>query len=125
MKLGLAAPGVVVSNRPVHYVYLAIAIVAEVFATSTLKATQAFTKLGPSLVVVVGYAVAFYCLTLSLQRISLGVAYAVWAGAGTALVTLVGVFLYKESLDAPAILGLVLIVTGVLVLNLFSKTVVH
>jgi small multidrug resistance pump len=107
------------------YFYLAIAIVAEVIATSTLKATESFTKLLPSLVVVVGYVVSFYCLTLCLKSISVGVAYAVWSGLGIVLVTIAAAVLYNQIPNRWAILGMALIVAGVVVVNLFSKSAAH
>ena len=108
-----------------QWIYLAIAIVSEVVATSALKAAEGFTRLVPSVLVVVGYALAFYFLSLTLRTIPLGVAYAIWAGVGVALVALVGWVVYHQSLDIPALIGIALIVSGVIVLNLFSKTVVH
>ena len=108
-----------------NWLYLTIAIVSEVVATSALKATEGFTRWVPSLLVVVGYASAFYFLSLTLRSIPIGVAYAVWSGAGVVLVSLVGWLLYQQSLDAAALIGIGLIVAGVLVLNLFSKAVAH
>ena len=107
------------------YLYLAIAIIAEVAATSALKASEEFTKLIPSLIVVIGYGVAFYLLTLVLRTIPLGIAYALWAGIGIILVALLGAILYKQIPDLPAAIGIVLIVAGVVVINVFSKTVGH
>ena len=108
-----------------NYLYLSIAIVSEVIATSTMKASEGFTRLVPSLVVVVGYVSTFYFLSLTLRTIPVGIAYAIWAGAGIALVTAVAWIVYKQRLDLPAIMGISLIVAGVLVLNLFSKSVAH
>lgn len=107
------------------YLYLAIAIVAEVAATSALKASEEFTKLVPSLVVIVGYGVAFYFMTLVLRSIPVGVTYAIWAGLGIVLVAIAGAVLYRQVPDIPAIIGMALIVAGVVVINLFSKTVSH
>jgi small multidrug resistance pump len=107
------------------YVYLAIAIVAEVVATTTLKATAEFTKLFPSIVVVAGYAIAFYCLTLVLRSIPVGITYALWAGLGIVLVAIVGAIAYRELPDMPAVIGMVLIVSGVVIINVFSSTVSH
>jgi small multidrug resistance pump len=106
-----------------HWLYLAIAIVAEVVATSLLKSTESFTRLGPSLIVAAGYASAFYFLTLTLKTIPVGVAYAVWSGAGMVLVTAVAWFWHKQVLDLPAIIGMALIIAGVLIMNLFSRSV--
>ncbi len=107
------------------YFYLAIAIVAEVIATSAIKATSEFTKLFPSLIVIVGYGVAFYFMALVIKTIPIGVTYAIWSGAGIVLVAIVGAFLYKQVPDLPAILGMALIVSGVVVIHLFSKTVAN
>jgi len=104
---------------------LGLAILAEVIATSALKASDGFSQLLPSMVVIAGYGVAFFCLSLTLRQMPLGIAYAVWSGAGTALIALIGVVLYKQRLDLPAITGILLIVAGVLVLNLFSKSSAH
>ena len=105
-----------------HYVYLMIAIVCEVAATSALKASNGFTQLLPSGVVVVGYAAAFYFLGLVLQRMSVGIAYAIWAGVGVVLVGLVGRVVYDQRLDLAAITGMALIIAGVAVINLWSST---
>ena len=107
------------------YLYLAIAIVSEVVATSALKASAEFTKLFPSLLVVVGYAIAFYCMTLVLKTIPLGITYAIWAGVGIVLVTIVGALLYKQVPDMPAMIGMALIISGVVVIHVFSKTIHH
>jgi small multidrug resistance pump len=107
------------------YLYLAIAIVAEVVATSALKATAGFTRIVPSIVVVVGYGVAFLFLSLVLDKLPIGVTYAIWAGMGIVLVAIAGAVLYRQMPDLPAIIGMAMIVAGVVVANLFSKTVTH
>ena len=107
------------------YIYLAIAIVAEVIATSALKATEGFSKLVPSVVVALGYGVAFYSLSITLKSVPVGVAYAIWSGVGVALVSVIGWLFLKQSLDGAAIAGIALIAAGVVVLNVFSKTAVH
>ena len=107
------------------YLYLAIAIIAEVAATSALKASEEFTRLIPSIIVVVGYGVAFYLLTFVLGVIPIGITYAVWSGLGIVLVAVVGFFLYKQTPDIPAIIGMGLIITGVVVIHVFSKTISH
>lgn len=107
------------------YVYLALAIACEVIGTTALQASDGFTRIGPSLLVVTGYGLAFFLLALVLRTIPMGVAYAIWAGLGIVLIGLVGVVVYKQSLDLPALLGMGLIVAGVAVINLFSKTVAH
>ena len=104
------------------YAALGMAIVAEVIATSALKASAGFTRLWPSVIVVLGYGVAFYGLSLTLQTFPVGVAYAIWSGLGIVLVTVAGYFLYQQRVDLPAILGMALIVAGVAVIQLFSKT---
>ncbi len=108
-----------------HYLYLVVAITAEVVATSMLKATEEFTKPLPTLVVIVGYLFSFYFLTLTLRSLPVGVTYAVWCGLGIVLVSIVAFFLYGQSFDLPAIVGVTLIISGVIIMNLFSKTVVH
>jgi small multidrug resistance pump len=108
-----------------QYLYLTLAIVAEVAATSALKASEEFTRLLPSLIVVVGYGVAFYFLTLVLRTMPLGVAYAVWSGLGVVLVAMIGAIVYGQIPDPPAVIGLSLIIAGVFVVNVFSKTVIH
>ncbi len=105
------------------YLYLAIAIVSEVIATSALKAAEGFTKPVPSLLVVAGYISAYYFLSVVVKGMHLGVAYAIWCGVGIVLVALAGIFLYKQVPDLPAILGMGLIIAGVIIMNVFSKTV--
>ncbi|MBW4581894.1 MAG: multidrug efflux SMR transporter [Tildeniella nuda ZEHNDER 1965/U140] len=107
------------------YVYLLIAIVSEVIATSALKATVSFTKLVPSLIVLAGYSSAFYFLSLCLNTISVGVAYAIWSGLGIVLVALLGWFFYRQAIDQAGLIGMGLIVAGVVVLQLFSKSAAH
>ena len=107
------------------YFYLTIAIIAEAAATSALKASEEFTRLVPSMIVVIGYGIAFYFLTLVLRVIPVGITYAIWSGLGIVLVTVVGIFLYKQTPDLPAMIGMGLIVAGVVVINVFSKTGSH
>ncbi|WP_176329286.1 DMT family transporter [Paraburkholderia sacchari] len=107
------------------WLILVVAIVAEVIATSALRASEGFSRIVPSAVVVAGYGVAFYCLSLTLKNLPVGVVYAVWSGVGIVLITLVAMVLYKQVPDLPAVLGLGLIVAGVVVLNLFSKMQAH
>ena len=108
-----------------HWIYLAIAIIAEVIATSALKASHEFTRLVPTLLVVTGYLTAFYFLTLSLRVIPVGIAYAIWAGLGIVLIAIISWIVYGQKLDLPALLGMGLIISGVLVINLFSNTGGH
>jgi small multidrug resistance pump len=107
------------------YVYLALAIVCEVIGTTALQASDGFSRLGPSLLVAAGYGLAFFLLALVLRTIPMGVAYAIWAGLGIVLIGLAGVVVYKQHLDFPAMLGMGLIVAGVAVINIFSKSVSH
>lgn len=107
------------------YLFLAIAVVCEVVATTALKASEGFTRLVPSLVVVIGYGIAFYFLSLTLKTIPMGVAYALWSGSGIILVSLISFLLYRQVLDLPAVIGIGLILAGVLVINLFSQSSAH
>lgn len=107
------------------YLLLALAIVAEVIATSSLKAAENFTRLVPSLLVVAGYACAFYLLMLVMKTVPVGVAYAIWSGAGIVLVTLIAMVLYRQVPDLAACVGIGLIIAGVAVIQLFSKTSGH
>jgi small multidrug resistance pump len=109
----------------VTYLYLGIAIVAEVIATSALKASEGFSRLGPSLVVLVGYGLAFFFLSLTLRTMPTGIAYAIWSGIGIVLVSAIGWVWFKQTLDTPAIIGMGLIIAGVVVVNMFSKSVSH
>lgn len=109
----------------VSYMYLIVAIIFEVIATSALKASDGFSKLVPTLIVVVGYVASFYFFSIVLKTMPVGVAYAIWCGLGIVLVTLSGIFLYGQIPDLPAVLGMGLIMAGVCVINYFSKTIVH
>ncbi len=102
---------------------LAIAIIAEVIATTALKASEGFSHLVPAVVVVIGYAASFYFLALTLKTIPVGVVYAIWSGVGIVLISVLGWTLYGQKLDWPALSGMALIIAGVLVINLFSKTI--
>ena len=107
------------------YLYLSVAILAEVCATSALKASEGFSRLWPSVVVIVGYTTAFGFLALTLRTMPVGIAYAIWSGIGIVLISVVGWVWFRQTLDAPAIVGMGLIIAGVLVVNLFSKSVAH
>ncbi len=107
------------------YLYLAIAILAEIVGTSLLKATDGFTRLAPTATVLVAYGVAFWMMSLSLKTIQVAVVYAIWSGAGIVLIAIVGWVFLKQSLDAPAWIGIALILAGVVVINLFSNSVRH
>lgn len=107
------------------WLLLGAAIVAEVIGTSALKASAGFSRLLPSLVVLLGYGAAFYFLSLTLRQIPVGIAYAVWSGVGTVLITLIGVFVFRQKIDVAGVAGIGLILAGVLVLNLWSKSGAH
>jgi small multidrug resistance pump len=117
------------SLRPIgeamHWIFLLTAIFAEVIATSALKASAGMTKLGPATVVVAGYGLAFYLLSLTLDQIPVGVAYAIWSGVGIVAISLIGWRFFDQNLDTPALMGMGLIVLGVAVINLFSKSGAH
>lgn len=108
-----------------NWIYLLIAICGEVIGTSALKASEGFTRIGPSVVTVMGYAVAFYFLAIVLRTVPVGVAYAIWSGTGVALITLIGWLVFGQRLDPAAVIGIGLIVAGVMVLNLMSDTTGH
>lgn len=107
------------------YAYLFVAIVAEVIGTTALKASEEFTRLLPSIVVVAGYGAAFYFLSLVLKTIPVGIAYAVWSGVGVVLIALVGAVMFKQVPDLPAVIGMLFIVAGVVIMHLFSRTIGH
>lgn len=107
------------------WLFLGVAIIAEVMATSSLKASAGFTKLWPSLAVVVGYGLAFYFLALTLKTVPVGIAYAIWAGLGIVLISVVGWLFFGQKLDGASIAGMSLIIAGVLVIQVFSKASVH
>ncbi len=104
------------------WIALALAILAEIIATSAMPASAGFSKLWPSLIVIVGYALAFYFLSLAIKSIPLGIAYAIWSGVGITLITLIALLLYRQKPDLPALIGMGLIISGVLVIHLFSKS---
>ena len=107
------------------YAYLTVAIVAEVVGTTALKASAGFTKLVPSLVVIFGYAVSFYGLSVVLKTLPVGITYAMWSGLGIVLVTITSAVAFRQIPDAPALLGMALIIVGVVIANVFSGTVPH
>ncbi len=107
-----------------HWIYLLVAIAFEVVGTSALKATDGFTKLTPSLIVVAGYGAAFYFLSLTLKSMPVGVVYAIWSGVGIVLISLTGWIVFRQHLDSPALIGIALIIAGVAVINL-SKSIPH
>jgi len=109
-----------------QWLFLFLAIIGEVIGTSALKASDGFTKIVPSIIVVAGYAVAFFFLSLTLkENINIGVVYAIWSGVGVSLISVIGYLYYKQTLDIPAVLGIALIIIGVMIINLYSKSVMH
>lgn len=108
-----------------NFLFLAIAIVFEIIATSALKKSEQFTQLIPSIITFIGYAGAFYFLSFAIRTIPVGVAYAIWSGVGIVLITIIGAVFFKQTPDLPAIIGLALIIIGVVVINVFSKTTTH
>jgi small multidrug resistance pump len=110
---------------PVHYIYLFVAIIAETIGTTALQASQQFTRLWPSVVVVAGYGVAFYFLGLSLKFMPVGLVYAIWSGLGIVAIATIGFVAFGQSLDVPAIIGILMILGGILVIHLFSNVSMH
>jgi len=108
-----------------NWIYLFIAICAEVIGTSALKASDGFSKLRPAVVVVAGYGIAFYCLSMTLRTIPVGIAYAIWTGLGTVLIGVVGWLVFDQHIDTAGIIGMALIIAGVLIINLLSKSAAH
>lgn len=107
------------------YIYLSIAVIAEVIATTALKASDGFTVPLPSIIVVLGYGLAFFMLSLVLRTVPMGIAYAIWAGLGIVLITIAGAIVYRQVPDLPALIGMTMIVGGVVVINMFSKSTGH
>lgn len=108
-----------------NWIYLALAIICEVVATSFLKSSEGFTRLVPSVGVIAGYGAAFFFLSLTLKTIPVGIAYAIWSGAGIVLISGIAWIVFQQTLDAPALIGMALIVIGVAVINLFSSATTH
>ena len=105
--------------------FLFVAIIFEIIGTSVLKLSEQFTKVIPSIISIIAYITAFYFLSLTLKTIPVGIAYAIWSGVGIVLISVIGLVYFKQSLDLPAILGLGLIIAGVIIINIFSKSVAH
>lgn len=114
-----------IKNEPMAYFYLFLAIICEVVSTSLLKASDEFRRLIPSIIVVLGYLGSFYFMTLSMRKLTVGTVYATWSGLGIVLVAIAGALFYKEKVDFAGIVGMGLIIAGVLVINLLSKTHSH
>lgn len=108
-----------------HYLHLFIAILCETIGTTALQASQQFTRLGPSILVVLGYGAAFYFMALTLRVMPVGIVYAIWSGLGIVLIALIGLVVFGQKLDLPALLGLGLIISGILVIHLFSQASTH
>jgi len=109
----------------INWLYLIMAIIFESIATNALKATNGFTNVVPSIIAVIGYIGVLFFLSLALRTISIGVAYAIWSGAGIILIALVGWIYHKQILDVPAIIGIAFIIVGVVIMNVFSESVTH
>ncbi len=107
------------------WLYLSFAIISEVIATSALKMSDSFSRLWPSVITLIGYASAFYCLTFTMRTLPVGVIYAIWSGVGIVLIGAVGWLFMGQKLDLPAMMGMGLIIAGVLVINLFSHSTAH
>ncbi|WP_373352998.1 SMR family transporter [Pseudoroseicyclus sp. CXY001] len=108
-----------------HYVYLVFAIMAETIGTTALQASQQFSRLWPSVVVVVAYAVSFYLMAMALKVMPVGIVYAIWSGLGIVFIALIGFLVFRQRLDLPAVIGLALILAGIIVIHVFSKTTTH
>ncbi len=106
-----------------NWIYLAGAIALEILATSALKASDGFTKPWPTAILIIGYVGAFYCLSLALRAIPMGVAYGIWSGVGIVVISLIGYFVYKQALDLPALVGIGLILAGTVIIKVFSRSV--
>lgn len=110
---------------PKSYIFLILAIMTETIGTSALQASQQFSRLWPSVIVVVSYALSFYLLALALKTIPVGIAYAIWSGVGIVCIAFIGYVVFRQTLDTPAILGISLIIAGIIIMQVFSKTTGH
>ncbi|NBD31132.1 MAG: QacE family quaternary ammonium compound efflux SMR transporter [Alphaproteobacteria bacterium] len=110
---------------PKHYLFLLLAVAAETIGTSALQASQQFTRLWPSVLVVVAYAISFYLLSLTLKYMPVGIMYAMWSGLGIVFIALIGWLLFRQALDLPAVIGITLILAGIVIIQLFSDTAAH
>lgn len=110
---------------PVHYVYLFIAIIAETIGTTALQASQQFSRLGPSVLVVLFYGTSFYFMSMALKVMPVGIVYAIWSGLGIVAIACIGFVVFGQKLDLPAVFGLILIIAGILIIHLFSSTGGH
>ncbi len=107
------------------YIYLLLAIICEIIATTFLKKSEGFTRLLPSAITIIGYSVAFYFLSITLRNIPVGITYAIWSGVGIVAITIIGIIAFKQIPDWPAIIGMALIIIGVIIIHLFSKMGTH
>ncbi len=110
---------------PKHYIFLLVAVLFEAVGTSSLQASAQFTKFWPTVFVAIGFAGAMYFMTLTLKYMPIGIVYALWSGLGIVIITAVGYFFFKQAVDAWALLGIALIIAGLLVINLLSRTATH
>lgn len=110
---------------PLHYIYLFVAVAAETIGTTALQASQQFTRFWPSVLVVAGYGLAFYFMSLTLRAMPVGIVYAIWSGLGIVLIAVIGLMVFGQRLDWPAVLGMGMILAGILVIHLFSGSTGH
>lgn len=110
---------------PAHFITLIVAVIFETIGTTALQASQQFTKLGPSIIVMIAYAAAFYLLALTLKTMPVGIMYAIWSGSGIVLIALIGWVVFRQTLDWPAVLGMALILAGIVIIQVFSKSATH
>ncbi|MFK7881315.1 SMR family transporter [Roseobacter sp.] len=110
---------------PMHYIYLFLAILAETIGTTALQASQQFSKFWPSVLVVVAYGISFYLLALALKFMPVGIVYAIWSGLGIVFIAIIGFLVFGQRLDLPAVMGLSLIIVGIVIIHVFSKSAVH
>jgi small multidrug resistance pump len=110
---------------PVHFITLIVAVIFETIGTTALQASQQFTKLGPSIIVVIAYAAAFYLLALTLKTMPVGIMYAIWSGSGIVLIAVIGWVVFRQTLDWPAVLGMAFILAGIVIIQVFSKSATH
>jgi|TARA_B110000908_G_C10137389_1_gene395120 small multidrug resistance pump len=110
---------------PAHFITLIVAVIFETIGTTALQASQQFTKLGPSIIVVIAYAAAFYLLALTLKTMPVGIMYAIWSGSGIVLIAVIGWVVFRQTLDWPAVLGMALILAGIVIIQVFSKSATH
>lgn len=118
-------PDKAVQPMPLHYIYLIVAVAAETIGTTALQASQQFTRLGPSLIVMVAYGFSFYMMGQTLKYMPVGIVYAIWSGLGIVFIAVIGYLVFNQKLDLPAILGMGLIIVGILIIHLFSKSSGH